>query len=122
MSLPTPTVADPDIDSGDSGILIHSITSTVLEAPPSCIEFSTLAPDLFVIGTYSLDADEVADKGTTSGIKDEEASHLIQSRRGSLMLFQFKDDTLYANPFHCRRNAGGDYFQICRRRLSDLSL
>ncbi|MCJ1399352.1 hypothetical protein MMC11_002554 [Xylographa trunciseda] len=62
-------------EDGESVIKIDSIFTTILEAPPSCIEWSKSAPDICVAGTYSL-------------IESEGSDELGQSRSGSLVLFR----------------------------------
>ena len=71
----------------DSAPTVTSIITTILDAPPSCIEFSPLAPDLLVVGTYELD--------TTLLEPILEDDTQVQQRSGSLVLFQLKDDRLY---------------------------
>lgn len=77
--------------------VISSITYTILESPPSCIEFSPLAPDLFVVGTYSLDPDASSDATTISAAEEEAFIPAVQSRSGSVILFRLDKNKLYAN-------------------------
>ncbi|MCJ1307783.1 hypothetical protein MMC25_001431 [Agyrium rufum] len=66
---------------------LASTTSLILDQPPSCIEFAPLHPNTFVVGTYSLA--ESIDESTRSPKSEEEAdSSIVQSRSGSLILFQ----------------------------------
>lgn len=55
---------------------LRSLTSTILELPPSCLEICAAFPDLFVLGTYYLEQQSNDQSGT-----------LPQERRGSLLLF-----------------------------------
>jgi len=58
--------------------MISSASSTVLDLPPSCIEFSIANPEFFVVGTYHLDA------------QGDDSSQ--QTRKGSLILFRLRND------------------------------
>ena len=73
-----------DTTSRSDGIRpLHSLTSTVLEQPPSCVECSRIEPGYFVVGTYSLELEdgiEDADENTKLGSE--------QSRSGSLLLYR----------------------------------
>ena len=65
---------------------IESVKSLVLELPPSCVEFSPLAPQYAVVGTYNLEkqhADETA-------AQSDEAKG--QTRNGSLILIHVDND------------------------------
>jgi len=57
-----------------------SLASMILDAPPSCIEFSKSRDCIFVVGTYSLN--EAEDAGG------------VQSRNGSLVLMRWHDGEL----------------------------
>lgn len=77
---------------------IEAIFSTVLDLPPSCVEFSPLSPELFVVGTYNLESEVAAQATDENGDREEndETPHskTVQSRNGSLILFQISDETL----------------------------
>ncbi|KZF21821.1 WD40 repeat-like protein [Xylona heveae TC161] len=82
----------------DSGIKeIQSIHSRILDLPPSCIEFSPIARDYFIVGTYYLEKNEDGNDATkedeenTSNSPEEKKA---QSRRGSLILFRYVNDEL----------------------------
>ncbi len=61
---------------------IKSISSLIIDSPPSCLEFSPWQRDVFVVGTYSLEANANKNGAPTSQ----------QVRKGSLMVLQVKDD------------------------------
>jgi len=83
---------------------IPSVYSTVLELPPSCIEFWPMNPDYFVVGTYHLE--KIAAKSDDARIQlsnsdtnvndttegDNEATQ--QNRDGSIMLFRLNGQTV----------------------------
>ena len=71
-----------DRDTADDVVSISSTHTFILDLPPSCIEFSPLNPQFFVVGTYYLEAE--------SGAGHKPA----QDRRGSLMLFSLTDEAL----------------------------
>ncbi len=80
---------------------ISSIYSTVLELPPSCIEFWPVDPNYFVVGTYRLEKippklddghrqtpeSDTNVNDTTEGNTD--AIH--QNRDGNIILFRLSD-------------------------------
>ncbi|KAH0548657.1 hypothetical protein GP486_007798, partial [Trichoglossum hirsutum] len=70
---------------------VSSVFSTVLDQPPSCIEFSPVATDLFVVGTYHLEKHSERD-----GRIQEDETHASQSRSGHLALFAIADDGIQA--------------------------
>lgn len=84
----------------EEGQLIESTISTTLDLPPSCIEFSPLNPELFMVGTYNLEKDdeaEVAESGSGEADEDEEQvkeKKKKQERNGSLMLWKLEADRL----------------------------
>ena len=83
----------------EEGQLIESTISTTLDLPPSCIEFSPLNPELFIVGTYNLEKDdeaEVAEYGSGEADEDEEQvkEKKKQERNGSLMLWKLDADRL----------------------------
>lgn len=73
---------------------IPSNHSIKLDLPPSCIEFSPLHPESFVVGTYYLEPESGASHITSIQQKDDEIGRPAQDRRGSLMLFNLKDQKL----------------------------
>ena len=60
---------------------IHSLLTTILDLPPSCIEFCPYKPAYFVVGTYSLEKDD-----------QEPSETSIQIRKGSLLLFSLEGE------------------------------
>lgn len=80
-------------DTADNVPSILSDQSIVLDLPPSCIEFSPLHPDCFVVGTYYLEP-ESASHDTSIQENDDQISRQVQDRSGSLMLFYLKDGKL----------------------------
>lgn len=62
---------------------LRSLTSIILELPPSCLEFCSAFPDLFVVGTYYLEQDA-----------NDQSGSLPQERRGSLLLFRLEGQEL----------------------------
>ena len=85
----------------DEGALIKSFISTTLDLPPSCIEFSQVLPEYFVVGTYNLEKTEAdAEVGNVDN-GDQEASEdgatkekKKQERNGSLILYRLEKDEL----------------------------
>ena len=78
---------------------ITKICSTVLDLPPSCIEFCLAEPEYFVVGTYHLEKeDETLPQGQEDGKYSAENSSggekKLQKRNGSLILFMLKDNKL----------------------------
>lgn len=67
-------------EAEDEPVQCNSLASVILDAPPSCIEFSKLRDGIFVVGTYSLN-------------EAEEAGG-VQSRTGSLVLMRWHDSKL----------------------------
>lgn len=67
-------------EAEDEPVQCKSLASVILDAPPSCIEFSKLRDGIFVIGTYSLN--------------DAEDTGGAQSRNGSLVLMRWHDSEL----------------------------
>ena len=67
---------------------IESTMSKILDAPPSCIEFSQTLPDVFVVGTYSLSETKLSEKGS-------------QSRTGSLILLRLCSKHMYVVSLIC---------------------
>ncbi|KAI9787688.1 MAG: hypothetical protein M1839_000219 [Geoglossum umbratile] len=81
---------------------ISSAFSTVLNQPPSCLEFSPVATALFVVGTYYLEeqrergGDDAPRDLVERGDKLDDGSPVPQSRSGSLVLYTLIDDSLQA--------------------------
>ena len=72
--------------NGEGVRTIHSYRNLILDLPPSCLEFSPLHPEYFVVGTYSLDnTGENQSSGTSSEGQD---------RSGSLLLFQLEEPNM----------------------------
>ncbi|KAF2027441.1 WD-40 repeat-containing protein-like protein [Setomelanomma holmii] len=68
---------------------IASLRSTVLDLPPSCIEFCPSAPQYAVIGTYNLEKqDEQKDQDTEA----DQGQKTSQQRNGSLILIEVIGD------------------------------
>ena len=65
---------------------VESYFTTILVAPPSCVEFSKdAAYPRLVIGTYSLEESAHSSIGS-------------QTRSGSLVVYKFDESSLYDNP------------------------
>ena len=90
MEAPFNTPKNPQASNReDAPVPCKSFASVILDAPPSCIEFSRKVSQIFVVGTYSL-------------IEAEDAS-APQSRNGSLVLMRWDESGMYvptstANP------------------------
>ncbi|KAK0384306.1 hypothetical protein NLU13_8394 [Sarocladium strictum] len=67
---------------------IASSFSSILELPPSCIQFCPAHPDLFVVGTYNLEREENQSKGDNAVPESDEPSNKPQTRNGSLLVFR----------------------------------
>ena len=63
---------------------IKSFTSTILELPPSCLEFCWAFPAFFVVGTYYLESHD----------RHYQSERPVQERRGSLLLFRLQRNNL----------------------------
>ncbi|MCJ1437211.1 hypothetical protein MMC27_006597 [Xylographa pallens] len=71
------------MDEDDESVTkLDSIFTTILEAPPSCIEWSPSSPDIVVIGTYNL-------------TEPNESSGGAQLRSGSLVTYRLVGKSLY---------------------------
>ena len=80
-------------DTEDNVPTISSGHTIILDLPPSCIEFSPLHPECFIVGTYYLEPE--SDSQTTSlQQEDDQIESPVQNRRGSLMLFHLRDRQL----------------------------
>lgn len=73
---------------------IHSVSTTILETPPSCLEFSPVTPEYLVVGTYYLERNESRAAGKDSESEDEIAIAAKQNRSGSLVVFRLQGDSL----------------------------
>ncbi|KAH8819709.1 WD40-repeat-containing domain protein [Xylogone sp. PMI_703] len=75
---------------------INPFCSTILDLPPSCIEFSPENREYFVVGTYNLQKEESAseEKGDEPDEPGNDLPSAPQSRNGSLILFQIIEDKL----------------------------
>jgi diphthamide biosynthesis protein 7 len=85
----------------EEGKLVHSLSSRVLDLPPSCVEFCPASPSYFLVGTYSLQPDGAgeshADVATDEDSDDEGGGQRTkpkqpQSRNGSIIAFRLEDD------------------------------
>ena len=72
--------------SDDVAPSINSITSKLLDLPPSCVEFAPCQQEYFVIGTYYLEPNDE---------HEESNREAQQARRGSLILFRLQGHNLY---------------------------
>ena len=72
-------------DHANDGVpAVQSITSVVVDLPPSCMDFSPVNSEYFIVGTYSLNSNEP--KGSEP-----------QERSGSLILYRREGEKLYVN-------------------------
>ena len=82
-------------DTADDVPSIVSDHTIILDLPPSCIEFSPLHANCFMLGTYCLEPDaETASHTTSLQQNDGQIRRQTQDRRGSLTLFSLNDDIL----------------------------
>ncbi|KAK4240766.1 hypothetical protein C8A03DRAFT_41782 [Achaetomium macrosporum] len=78
------------------GKLVQSLSSQILDLPPSCVEFCPAFPSYFLVGTYSL---ETQNAGPSNGDVDSDNERggqsaqpkQPQSRNGSIIAFQILD-------------------------------
>ena len=81
---------------------LNSTMSIILDLPPSCVEFVPFNHELFVIGTYNLESNDI-NEPKLSISADQEQGAIVgkksQSRSGSLLLYQLADECLYTLPF-----------------------
>jgi diphthamide biosynthesis protein 7 len=80
------------------GEATKSLISTTLDLPPSCIEFSPIHPELFVVGTYNLEKQETDNDDEwedVDGPAQTATAKKPQERNGSLILFKLENDELY---------------------------
>ncbi|KAL1853648.1 hypothetical protein Daus18300_011683 [Diaporthe australafricana] len=78
----------------DEGEKIKSFQSMTLDLPPSCIEFCPSHPSYFLVGTYNLEKNEAEQKNAASDEdedEDEAQAKQIQSKSGSIIVFELKD-------------------------------
>lgn len=68
--------------------------STILELPPSCLEFSPRYPDYFVVGTYNLQKEDDLDDAEDAETEVKDEPKKAQSRDGSLLLFKIQEGHL----------------------------
>lgn len=73
---------------------IHSVTTTILDTPPSCLEFSPGTPEYFVVGTYYLERKESGTTEDQPESGDERSVAAKQHRSGSLLIFRLQGDGL----------------------------
>lgn len=76
------------------GERISSRQSIVLDLPPSCIEFCPAHPSYLVVGTYNLQKEEQQQQqqGEDENGEEDQKSIKSQSRNGSIIVFQLRDD------------------------------
>ena len=79
-------------EDDDSVPTLGSLSTVILDAPPSCVEWSRSTPEVCVVGTYSLNEPD----GSSGG---------AQSRSGSLLTFGLAGTSLYGLSSACW---GGD--------------
>lgn len=75
-------------------ISIRSLQTTVLDTPPSCVEYLPSDQAFLVIGTYHLHAG--ADRTEDSCANAGQAINHLQSRSGSLVLLKSRGNNMYA--------------------------
>ncbi|KAL8797523.1 MAG: hypothetical protein Q9195_000339 [Heterodermia aff. obscurata] len=68
--------------------VINSLTTYILEKPPSCIEFLPLDHNFCVIGTYCLDTGDGQEECPR---ETDQATNVAQSRNGSLIFFSVNE-------------------------------
>jgi len=78
-----------DRNNADGASQIHSIHTLLLEKPPCCIEFSPLARDYFIVGTYNLVDDSNKDTNNVTETRTQP-----QQRDGSLILCRIAEDEM----------------------------
>jgi diphthamide biosynthesis protein 7 len=79
----------------EEGTLLKPFISTTLDLPPSCIEFSRVSPEFFVVGTYNLEKDDGLEEPQEN--EDNESATKVkktQERNGSLVLYGLENDEL----------------------------
>ena len=73
---------------------VSSVATTTLETPPSCLEFSPVTPEYFVVGTYHLKKNGAGDPENVPESDDEGSVAARQHRSGSLLIFRLQGDCL----------------------------
>jgi hypothetical protein len=69
---------------------ISSVSSTIIDSPPSCIEFLPSDNSYVFIGTYALEKNEHG-----GGSEIQEVSEPVpQKRTGTVMIMHLQDDIL----------------------------
>ncbi|KAM7194620.1 hypothetical protein V8F33_007172 [Rhypophila sp. PSN 637] len=75
------------------GEQISSIQSTQLDLPPSCLEFCPIHPSYFLVGTYNLQKNDApADERELDEEEEQQATTRLQSRSGSILVFNLIED------------------------------
>ena len=72
--------------------LIRSRFTTILDLPPSCIDFSPTHPQCWVVGTYFLEPDPETSHTQVQDV--ENSTRPVQNRRGSLILLNTEGNAL----------------------------
>lgn len=84
----------------DEGTLKNHAIATTLDLPPSCIEFSQVSPEYFVVGTYNLEKDDAEDSQydqENDGDDKPKKEVKTQERNGSLVLYRLENEELYVD-------------------------
>lgn len=93
--------------SSTKPLKVGSVFTSLVDGPPSCVEFSPFFRHVFVIGTYSLIEDaslKVEDDGEIKKVIKENAEEQVheksekktQSRSGSILLYYLMENlTVY---------------------------
>ncbi|KAI9876086.1 MAG: hypothetical protein M1830_007390 [Pleopsidium flavum] len=74
--------------TNDEPQTLMSLTSTILELPPSCLEFCWAFPDFFVVGTYYLESHHGHDQSDSPSQERRGSLLLLRSQRRDLTLIQ----------------------------------
>lgn len=80
-----------DQDDGE-GENISSRQSIVLDLPPSCLEFCPAHPSYLAVGTYNLQKEEQQQQGEDENDQEDQKTIKSQSRNGSIIVFQLRED------------------------------
>jgi hypothetical protein len=81
------------VDAAKFSENVMPICTTTLDRPPSCIEFSPIDTEYFVVGTYQLEKENYIHPGHDSELEVSEQGK-PQFRTGSLDLFRIVDQEL----------------------------
>lgn len=84
----------------DEGTLKNHAIATTLDLPPSCIEFSQVSPEYFVVGTYNLEKDDIEESQhdqENDGDDKPKKEVKAQERNGSVVLFKLENEELYVD-------------------------